>query len=40
MEDLKVLSIDENEIIDRIQFRAKKIAAILELPTYSPWKWL
>ena len=40
MEDRKVLSIDEDEIIDRIQFRAKKIAANLELPTYSPWKWL
>jgi cytosine/adenosine deaminase-related metal-dependent hydrolase len=40
MEDRKVLSIDEEEIIDRIQFRAKKISANLKLPTYSPWKWL
>ena len=40
MEDRKVLSIDEEEIIDRIQFRAKKISANLKLPTYSPWKLL
>ena len=39
MENRKVLSIDEDEIIDRIQFRAKKIQAKLKLPVYSPWKW-
>jgi len=40
MENRKVLSIDEEEIIDRIQFRAKKISKKLNLPIYSPWKWL
>jgi 5-methylthioadenosine/S-adenosylhomocysteine deaminase len=39
MENRKVLSIDEDEIIDRIQFRAKKIQSKLKLPIYSPWKW-
>ena len=40
MENRVVLTIDENEIVDRIQFRANKISKKLKLPLYSPWKWL
>ena len=35
MENRVVLTIDENEIVDRIQFRANKIAKKLKLPVYS-----
>ena len=40
MENRVVLTIDENEIVDRIQFRANKISKKLKLPLYSHWKWL
>ncbi|MCZ6773397.1 MAG: amidohydrolase [Proteobacteria bacterium] len=40
MENRKVLSVDEDEIIDRIQFRAKKMLEKTKLPIYSPWKWV
>ncbi|MEE2803702.1 MAG: amidohydrolase family protein [Pseudomonadota bacterium] len=40
MEHKKVLTIDEDEVVDRVQFQAKKMLKKTKIPIYSGWKWL
>jgi cytosine/adenosine deaminase-related metal-dependent hydrolase len=39
MEKGKVLTIDEDEVVDRVQFQAKKMLKKTKIPIYSEWKW-
>ena len=39
MENRVVKTVDEGEIVDRVQFQADQIAKKTKLPIYSPWKW-
>lgn len=40
MENRVVQTVDEMEIVDRLQFLAKGIAEKTKLPIFSPWKWI
>ena len=35
----KVLTIDEDEVVDLVLFQAKKMLKNTKIPIYSPWKW-
>ena len=39
MENREIKTVDELEIVDRIQFLAKKIKKKTGLPVFSRWKW-
>ncbi len=40
MENREVKTVDEMEIVDRIQYRAKQMIKKTKIPIYSTWKWI